>query len=127
MPKSKHHYSYHHKTDLLHYLYVVIIVSTLPLMGCTDNNGDYSFFATISGNVVDVSLGLPLDNAHITLSPTMLTATTDATGSFSFDNVDAGEYTITVQKTGYYPNRQIITATSGEVSHISIPLTSIEP
>ena len=127
MPKSRYHYSYHHKRDFLHYLCTVIIVSTLLLLGCSDNNGDYSFFATISGNVVDESLGLPLDNAHITLSPTMLTVTTDSDGSFSFDNIDPGEYTITVQKTGYYPNRQIITAISGEVSHISIPLTSIEP
>jgi len=62
--------------------------------------------ATVSGTVQENdSTGVVIGGATVTLTPTGggngLTATTDATGAFSFTNVAVGNYRITAAKTGY--------------------------
>lgn len=94
------------------------------LSGCS-NSDDYEIFAKIRGAVTDYQTGAPLENASVTLSPSGLTRQTDANGNYSFDELEAQQYTITVQKYGYQPNRKTITAVSGETQQVNIQLTVI--
>jgi RHS repeat-associated protein len=55
--------------------------------------------ATISGTVVRQSDGTPVGGASVTVTGTLDTAATDATGAFSLQ-VPAGTYTLTVTATG---------------------------
>lgn len=103
---------------------VAVMLSAMMLTGCDDDD-DYDPYSAISGVVTDYDTGLPLDNAAVTLSPTGLTASTDAAGVFAFSDLDAQQYTILVQKAGYQPNRKVVTAVSGEGVNVSIPLTRI--
>lgn len=93
--------------------------------GCS-NNDDYEIYATIHGRVTDFESGAPIANAIVTLSPSSLTQQTNGEGGFTFSNLDAGTYTLTVQKAGYQPNRKTVTAISGESMEVNIPLTIIE-
>lgn len=62
---------------------------------------------TISGSVVSASSGAPLDRAEVTLSTAGQNRTqlaeviTSATGTFRFDHLGAGKYTIEASRRGY--------------------------
>lgn len=92
--------------------------------GCSSSE-DYEIFAKIQGTVTDYQTGEPLSNASVTLSPSGLSKQTDANGFYRFEGLDAQQYTITVQKSGYQPNRKTITAISGETHQVDIQLTII--
>jgi len=68
----------------------------------------------ISGTVIDMDSGEPIQNALITLSPGGLNTYTGYDGSFEFLELDAKQYTITVQQTGYVANRKTVTIKIGE-------------
>ena len=97
---------------------------TATMSSCSNSN-DYEIFGSIYGCITDHADGKPLDNASILLSPSGITKLTDATGYFKFENLDAQQYTITVQKQGYQPNRKTITAVAGEDLQVDIQLISI--
>ena len=94
------------------------------LIGCSSSD-DYEIFAKIHGTVTDYQTGEPLENASVTLSPSGLSKQTSADGTYQFDELDALQYTITVQKTGYQPNRKTVTAISGEALQVDVQLTVI--
>lgn len=92
--------------------------------GCSDND-DYDIYAAIRGRITDYITGEPISNASITLSPSNATKQTADNGEFIFEDLDPGQYTITVQKAGYQPNRKTVTAISGESTEANISLTTI--
>lgn len=92
--------------------------------GCSGSE-DYEIFATIQGTVTDYNSGLPLENASVILSPSGISQKTDKNGYYKFSELDAQQYTVTVQKSGYQPNRKTITAISGNVQQADIQLTAI--
>lgn len=94
--------------------------------GCSDED-DFEIYAVLYGVVTDYESGEPIENATITLSPTSFTQTTELSGRYRFEKLDAQQYTITVQKTGYKPNRKTVTAISGEEMEVNIPLSLINP
>lgn len=94
--------------------------------GCADSD-DYEIYATLCGTVSDYSTGQPVENAVVVLAPSNRTATTAADGRFLFENLDAQQYTLTVQKTGYQPDRKTVAAVSGERVEVNIPIRKINP
>lgn len=94
-------------------------------LACSKDD-DYEVYATLRGTVTDYATGAPLANASVVLSPSGLTQQTGEDGSFLFEELDAEQYTVTVQKNGYQANRKTITAVSGEEMEINIQLTVIE-
>ena len=101
-------------------------ISAIVCLSCSKDN-DYEIYAELRGTVTDYNSGLPLGNTSIVLSPSNHTVLTESDGTFIFKNLDAQQYTLTVQKSGYYPNRKAVTAVSGESTEVNIPLTQIEP
>lgn len=106
-------------------LLVGVCVSLPLLCSCGD---DYSveIYGNISGMVTDASTGNPLSAAQVTLVPTSKTAQTSADGTFVFNGLEEGQYTISVQKTGYRTNLQDVTVVSGESTEIVISLKVIQ-
>ncbi len=86
---------------------------------------DYEIFATINGTITDYDSGMPLKNADVVLSPSGISQKTDANGYYKFDELDVQQYTVTVQKSGYQPNRKTITAISGKAQQVDIQLRVI--
>ena len=91
---------------------------------------------SIAGTVTSTA-GEPLKNASVRLQgqgsaqmvgPPVYTATSDAQGSFSFDNVDPGRYTLVVQRTGYLPafapaSGRVDLTGGGAVTGITVKMT----
>ena len=102
----------------------VAVILLVCVSGCSSSD-DYEIFAKIQGTVTDAQTGAQLENAIVTLSPSGLSKQTDENGFYRFEELDAQQYTITVQKTGYQPNRKTITAISGETQQVDIQLTVI--
>lgn len=114
------------KTSLCECVMKCVFVAMLItcVTGCSKSN-DYEIFAKIQGVVTDYQTGAPLENASVTLTPSGLSKQTDVNGFYRFEELDAQQYTITVQKSGYQPNRKTITAISGEAQQVDIQLTII--
>ncbi len=79
--------------------------------------------ATLSGSVVDAT-GSPIAGAIVTLrgAGEQLTPT-DAEGQFVFLNLPAGEYELTVVRSGFAPARQTTRLRAGEPSRVSLTLS----
>lgn len=82
----------------------------------------YDTFCTISGTVIDLETGDPIQQATVTLSPTGYNTYTGDDGHFEFIDLDARQYTVTVQKTGYVTNRKTVTTVAGGVVDVSLTL-----
>ncbi|MDE7461526.1 MAG: carboxypeptidase-like regulatory domain-containing protein [Muribaculaceae bacterium] len=103
----------------------IISLFILLLISSCSNSNDFEIFGSIHGVVTDHADGSPLDNATILLSPGGITKQTDASGHYNFDNLESQQYTLTVQRQGYQPNRKTISAIAGEDLQVDIQLISI--
>ncbi|MCL2649467.1 MAG: carboxypeptidase-like regulatory domain-containing protein [Candidatus Azobacteroides sp.] len=97
------------------------IMMMILLSGCP--NPDHETFATLYGIVSDNDTGDPIGAAAVVLSPGGKTTVSGSDGRYEFKNLDAQQYTITVQKSGYQSNRKTVTAVAGEPVQADIPLT----
>ena len=66
---------------------------------CTEY--DYDIYATITGKVLDADTMQPIENVNVYITPTSNNYMTLSDGCFEFAELDAAQYTITVQKSGY--------------------------
>lgn len=111
--------------NILPLLSLLLISTILVLPSCSESE-DYELYSSLNGVVYDNETSIPLENANITLSPSGKSMLTDSQGCFTFKDLDAGQYIITVQKNGYQPNRKSINIISGEMNEVSIPMIMIK-
>ncbi|MBU1651536.1 TonB-dependent receptor [bacterium] len=74
-------------------------------------------FPNLRGVILNETTGLPLSDAHVTLSPSVLQTVTDPAGHFRFYGVTAGSYSITVTHLGFLLKEQ-----SGIIIQPGIPV-----
>ena len=89
---------------------------------CSDGLVDYDTFCTISGTVIDLDTGDPIQQATVTISPSGMNTYTGYDGTFEFLDLDARQYTVTVQKTGYITNRKTVTTIAGGTVNVSLTM-----
>jgi len=95
--------------------------------GCnTDSLPPASGFASVSGVVVDSATNAPVAGAVVTMD-TVLTATTDAAGHFSFDKVPSGLNDYAVQAKGYQTLTSTATVEPGKPFTLNVPLAQAPP
>ena len=102
------------KTFLFIIALIAVVTSCEPVT--------YDTFCTISGTVIDLDTGDPVQQATVTLSPTGYNTYTGNDGHFEFIDLDARKYTVMVQKTGYVTNRKEVTPVAGAVANINLTL-----
>jgi len=104
---------------------IAILLSCVFLLGmfgsCTKD--EISLYSTLYGVITDHETGEPIANASVVLSPGGKTKITGTDGCYEFLDLDAAQYTITVQKTGYQTNRKTVMAVAAEKTEANIPLT----
>ena len=110
---------------LLHNVLKCVLATLMLVSASGCGSTDYEIFARIEGTVTDYQTGIPLENVSITLSPSGISTQTDADGFYQFSDLDVQQYTLTVQKSGYQPNRKTVAAVSGETLRVNIQLMSI--
>lgn len=103
---------------------LVVLVLALASFSCSGSD-DYDLFASLYGKVTDEKTGEPLANASVMLLPSGISLQTSDDGLFLFDNLDAQQYTVLVQKDGYQTNRKTVAAVSGERAEVNIQLVPI--
>lgn len=97
-----------------------MLLALLIMVGCEPVT--YDVFATVCGTVVDSEMMEPIEGVSVVLSPSGKNTVTKADGRFEFAELDAAQYTITVQKSGYSTNRKTMNAVAGETMEISITM-----
>lgn len=97
-----------------------MLLALLTMVGCEPVT--YDVFATVSGTVVDAKTMEPIEGVSVQLSPSSKNMVTGADGRFEFAELDAVQYTITVQKAGYSTNRKLVNAIAGETSETTITM-----
>ena len=102
------------------FFYLIIICSPLLLTGCEKRIIDIT--GTLSGTIVEMETGEPVKNALLTLSPGGKNTYSGMDGFFEFQDLEAGQYTLTVQATGYSSNRKTITVVAGATENVNITL-----
>ncbi len=101
-----------------------VMLMLVLFSGCSSSD-DYDIYATIHGRITDYVTGEVLPNASVVLSPSNQTQQTADDGVYTFDGLDAQQYTLSVQKAGYQTNRKVVNAISGESVEVNIQLTKI--
>jgi hypothetical protein len=69
-----------------------------------------------------MSTGDVIAGALVTLAPSGKNTYTGVDGFFEFQNLDAQQYTLTVQATGYSTNRKTVTVVAGATAAVNITL-----
>lgn len=100
--------------------FCAMLMALVMMVGCEPVT--YEVFATVSGTVVDATTMEPIEGVSVQLSPSSKNMVTAANGRFEFAEVDAVQYTITVQKSGYSTNRKLVNAIAGETTDVSITM-----
>lgn len=93
---------------------IIFIASTTALFTTSCSGTDFEIYCSIYGSITDYETGERLENVSVVLSPTNKTFRTENRGTFVFEDLKPGKHTITVQKSGYKPNRKTVTAIRAE-------------
>ena len=78
---------------------------------------------SFSGTVVDASTAEPISGAVISVREGAYTASTDAAGQYSFENISIGSYEITASADGYTSSTQSVTLEGGASSIVDFVLS----
>ena len=97
-----------------------MLMALVMMVGCEPVT--YDVFATVCGTVVDRETMEPIEGVSVILSPSAKNQVTGADGRFEFAELDAVQYTITVQKAGYSTNRKLLNAIAGETTETTITM-----
>lgn len=98
----------------------LLALAALTLTACKDGLVEPERFGTIVGSVQDFETGAAISGASITTSPATGSITTNQEGSFSFDDIQTGSYTINASRNGYSSGTATISVREGEVTPAAI-------
>lgn len=99
---------------------LLAIMAVYTLSSCAKDELD--IFSTLHGIVTDETTADCIPGATVTLSPSGKTQTTGSDGRYQFSEIDAQQYTVTVQKSGYNTNRKMVTVVSGQATEANVCL-----
>ena len=97
-----------------------MLMALVMMVGCDPVT--YDVFATVCGTVVNSDTMEPLEGVSVILSPSGKSKITGTDGYFEFAEVEAMQYTLTVQKAGYSTNRKSVNAIAGETTDVTITM-----
>ena len=103
---------------------ISLLLCTTLLCACfedvgTDNKG------SIAGTVLDYTVGDPIPVVNVVLKEGNISTVTGYDGTFWFNNIPEGEYTIEISKNGYKPGEKKVYVNAGETSEFQLLLERI--
>lgn len=101
-------------------LYLAVFCLPLFFIGCEKRIVDIT--GTLSGTVVEMATGDVIAGALVTLAPSGKNTYTGVDGFFEFQDLEAQQYTMTVQATGYQTNRKTVSIVAGATERVNITL-----
>lgn len=97
---------------LLRILY--IIAGMAAFAACSSDLSEESEYGSIAGSVSDRTTGEPVATVNVKLQPNGTSTVTGSDGTFSFNFLDEGTYTIEISKEGYRANTTEINVRRGD-------------
>lgn len=109
------------------FLFILFFFPIVFIVGCDVLGGseEVETSGSIFGTVYDSEDSQPVLGASAIISPGSLSVITGSDGSFEFINLDAGQYKLQVNKTGYTVNTRQLTVTAGQNTQGDIFLTPV--
>jgi hypothetical protein len=108
----------------------LLVATALIVMGTQGCNADSlppaAGYASVSGTVLDATTNAPITGATVTID-TVLTATSDQSGKFSFDKVPSGIADYAVAATGYKAVTSSATIEPGKPFTLNLTLSKPPP
>ena len=101
------------------YLFLSLVLAVL-CGSCAHVEPDV--FGKITGIVKDANTSAPLDGVKVTITTTGASQITTSDGQFMFESLDAIEYTMTFEKTGYTTATQTVKVLAGETTSVHVQL-----
>lgn len=83
---------------------------------------DINVFGGITGIVKDAQNSNPLEGVKVTITYTGASQITTSDGQFMFDNLEAIEYTLSFEKSGYLPSTQTVKVQAGETATVHVQM-----
>lgn len=81
---------------------------------CTSDADESLSNGSISGTVSDKTTGEPVATVNIALSPGGMSTVTGSDGSYTFDNLESGDYELAISKKGYKSISYTVHVSEGE-------------
>ena len=99
-----------------------LFVTVMCTISCSTTDAD--MFWAIDGVVVEEESNQPLEGVNVSLIPSGKNYLTDSTGHFLFEELEAEQYTVTGQKSGYASDIIHINAVHGGTVYVTITMKS---
>jgi formylglycine-generating enzyme len=108
---------------------IIVILFSFFAVSCTDDSSPTrpSIKAEINGTVTDADTGGPVTGVMISLQPSGRSMLTGSDGYYSFAELDADIYTLSVTRSGYAPASTSVKAGFGETRTADIQISSKMP
>lgn len=103
---------------VLNYIFVVFSLSCM--LSCATDIVDMT--GSIVGTVKDASSNTGIEGCLVTLTPSNLSKTTNSAGQVSFEDLDAGTYSLAFAKDGYESLTKDLPVTAGKNTSVEILL-----
>lgn len=103
---------------VLNYIFVVFSLSCM--LSCATDIVDMT--GSIVGTVKDASSNTGIEGCLVTLTPSNLSKTTNSAGQVSFEDLDAGTYSLAFAKDGYESQTKDLPVTAGKNTSVEILL-----
>lgn len=98
-------------------------VLTMILTSCAKDIADLT--GNITGKVADIETNVAIEGCIVSITPTSNSTSTSNAGVYSFNDLDAGSYTLSFSKSGYESATQMVTAVAGETKTCNVFLESL--
>ncbi|MDE5869418.1 MAG: carboxypeptidase-like regulatory domain-containing protein [Muribaculaceae bacterium] len=98
------------------FLAFALMLGIMTVTSCSSDLDEHGTTGNISGSVSDMTTGEPVSTVNVTLAPGGKSTVTGSDGSFSFENLEPGTYTVEISKEGYTPANSKIIVRAGETT-----------
>lgn len=95
---------------------IALILGLWTVTSCSSDLDEHGSTGSIAGSVSDMTTGEPVSTVNVTLAPGGKSTVTGSDGSFSFENLEPGTYTVEINKEGYTPANSKIIVRAGETT-----------
>jgi hypothetical protein len=103
------------------YLLIVFMVALTILTSCQDDD-PIVITGGITGIVTNMVTGEPISGVNLTLSPSGLSKTSGSDGRYEFQEIEARQYDVQAQSSGYKYNVRTTLVVAGQTAKCDIIL-----
>lgn len=96
--------------------FIFSLLAFFVAISCTESIDEHSNTGGIAGVVADKTTGEPVPVVNVKLEESGASTVTGSDGSFSFQNLTAGTYTILISKEGYKDNTTSVKVSGGSIT-----------